>query len=239
MRASPSTTAFFLCLLAGGAFADVPQAVHDRFPGAVEIAEAPLPGLYEVREGYQIRYVDAEGRLAFLFGDITDLATGENLTENRRRAFRRELFEDIDRWDPIDFVPEDAAHTIAVFTDIDCGYCRQLHAQRAAYNELGIGIRYFAFPRAGLDSQTAANMTSIWCAEDRREAMTRAKRGESLPHRLCPAPIASHAQLGRQLGLRGTPMLLTGSGEIINGYVAPQALLQILDPGGAENAATR
>ncbi len=47
------------------------------------------------------------------------------------------------------FGPKNAAHTVTVFTDIDCGYCRKLHGEIAKYNDNGIRVRYLFFPRSG------------------------------------------------------------------------------------------
>ncbi|HAH80198.1 MAG TPA: protein-disulfide isomerase, partial [Gammaproteobacteria bacterium] len=43
-------------------------------------------------------------------------------------------------------------------TDVDCGYCRKLHNEMAQINELGIEVRYLAYPRAGVDSDTHDKM---------------------------------------------------------------------------------
>lgn len=228
-----------LLLYAARAAADAPDAVTDRFPNAESIAAAPVAGLYEIHQDYQVRYVAPDGRLAFLAGDITDLETGENLTESARREMRQALMAELDEWDTVDFAAEDGRHTILVFTDTDCGYCRRLHEQRGEYNALGINIRYAAFPRSGLDSATGSTMTAIWCADDRQDAMTRAKRGEILtpPTRPCSTPIAGHAGLARKLGLRGTPLLLTDAGELVDGYVPPEDLIGMLDPDAPQQGA--
>ena len=221
------TLALAAPLLAAG---EVPDAVQKRFPAATEIVETPIPGLYSVREGFTIRHVDATGTFAFMIGDITDLDTGVNLTEEQRKSQRRQLMADIDQWDPIDFTTENTRHALVVFTDISCGYCQQLHRNRAEYDALGIGFRYLAFPRAGVDSDAGKALLAVWCADDRQDAMNRAKAGEILPAKICPAPIASHAELGRALGLRGTPMLVTETGAIIPGAVPPAEMLAILEP---------
>ena len=45
-------------------------------------------------------------------------------------------------------------------------------AALADYNALGIEVRYLAYPRAGLESQTADKIVSAWCADNRNEALT-------------------------------------------------------------------
>lgn len=40
-------------------------------------------------------------------------------------------------------------HVITVFIDSTCGYCHKLYQQMHEYNNLGITVRYLAFPRQG------------------------------------------------------------------------------------------
>ena len=204
-------------------------ALKAMFPNADSIEATPVSGVYEIREGYQLRYTDATGRYGFT-QDLVDATTGENLTESKRRALRKELFDSISNWDTIDFIPENAAHKIVVFTDISCGYCRQLHGQIGLYNDKGIGVHYLAFPRAGAGSETWNQMQSIWCSDDRRATITLAKAGLPVTSNACDSDsVAKHVQLGAQLGLGGTPMLLTADGQIIPGYVPPDQLQSMLN----------
>ena len=80
---------------------------------------------------------------------MIDLDTDANLSENRRRSIRARMIETVPESEMLVFSPKDPKYTITVFTDIDCGYCRQLHSQIAEYNRLGIRVRYLFFPRTG------------------------------------------------------------------------------------------
>ena len=190
----------------------------------------PVPGLYELRFGYRIAYVDASGQFGFLgSGDLQDVSSGENLTEARRAEVRRELMASLDQWDTLDFLPDRTEHVLLVFTDVDCGYCRRLHQQMAEYHELGIGVRYAAFPRSGPDTDAWNTMQSIWCSDNPSEAMTVAKAGGFVPARQCDSlSVERHYELGRQVGLSGTPALLTPGGDLIPGYVPPLRLAAVL-----------
>ena len=44
-------------------------------------------------------------------------------------------------------------HSITVFTDISCGYCRKLHRELNDLLDAGITVKYLAFPRGGLQVQ--------------------------------------------------------------------------------------
>jgi thiol:disulfide interchange protein DsbC len=187
-----------------------------------------VPGIYEVARAGDIAYVTSDGRFAFA-GDLYDLDQNANLTENRRRASRRELLGNIPENEMIVFAPKDAKHFVTVFTDIDCGYCQRMHTQIAEYNRLGIGVRYLLYPRAGPGSEAWEKAERVWCADNRRDALTRAKRGEKIKSPKCQAGvIARDYALGEQLSVRGTPSIILASGELIPGYLPPAGLANAL-----------
>ncbi len=204
--------------------------LKEQYANVDEVRATPLPGIYELRFGFRLAYVEASGRFGFLgSGDLQDVSTGENLSELRRVEVRRELMASLDDWDTLDFLPEETRHELLVFTDVDCGYCRRLHQQMAEYHQLGIGVRYAAFPRTGPDTDTWSTMQSIWCSDDRKAEMTRAKAGGFTPQRQCDSTsVVRHYELGRQIGLTGTPALVTPNGQMIPGYVTPARLAALL-----------
>lgn len=210
--------------------ADIAQ-LREKYANVDEVRPTPVPGLYELRFGYRIAYVDATGQFGFLgSGDLQNVSNGENLTESRRADMRRELLASLGDWDTLDFLPDRTEHELLVFTDVDCGYCRRLHQQMAEYHELGIGVRYVAFPRSGPDTDSWTTMQSIWCSDDRPAALTVAKAGGFVPERQCDSvSVERHFELGREIGLSGTPALLTPGGELIPGYVPPIRLAAILN----------
>ncbi|MBK1642211.1 disulfide bond formation protein DsbC [Chromatium okenii] len=190
------------------------------------IRPAPIAGLYEIMVGTELMYVTEDGRY-FVTGHIVDLKTRDDLTEPRLAQLRKQRLEQLDVSQMLTFGPADAKHTVTVFTDIECGYCRKLHSQIADYNQAGIRIRYVFFPRAGKGSPAYDEAVSVWCAGDeeaRREALTAAKAGKSIPAKTCDNPIDEHMALGADLGLRGTPAIVTATGEMIPGYVEPKRL---------------
>jgi thiol:disulfide interchange protein DsbC len=128
----------------------------------------------------------------------------------------------------IAFKPKSSKHLVYVFTDIDCGYCRKLHSEIDQYLTEGIEIRYLFFPRAGEGSDSYKKAVSVWCADDRNTALTKAKRGDTIEERQCDNPVDQHLTLGTQMGAAGTPMLVTEKGNILPGYVPAGQLAKIL-----------
>ncbi len=200
------------------------------------IQPGPLKGLYEVMVGTQIMYVTGDGRY-FFDGRIVDLNTREDVTEPRLSGARKRLVDGVGEAEMVIFEPAaKAQHTVTVFTDIECGYCRKLHSQIADYGKEGIRVRYMFFPRAGKGSPAYNEAVSVWCAgdsNDRRTAMTTAKAGKPIDEKTCANPVDQHMAVGEELGLRGTPAILTETGELIPGYVEPKRLAAQLNGGTA------
>lgn len=199
------------------------------------VTNSAIPGLFEVIVGSQILYVSADGRYA-IQGDIIDLSARSNLTESRRGALRLQAIGAVGEANMVVFAPaaDKVKHSVTVFTDIDCGYCRKLHSEIASYNQYGIKVRYLMFPRAGIGSESYQKAVSVWCSDNRPEALTRAKRGEDIPPKTCDNPVKSQYELGQALGVRGTPSIVLDDGEMIPGYVPPAQLAQILAKEGEQ-----
>ena len=226
-------------LLAGAPMAwadDLSDKIRTRFqtllPGqeVSSIEKAPVEGFYEVIVGSEVMYMSADTKHLFFNGSLYDLSDGVvNLTEERRNGLRREAIAAIGEDSMISFGPADAQDTITVFTDIDCGYCRRLHNEMEKYNAAGIRVRYLFFPRSGPGTDSFRKAVSVWCADDRREAMTAAKRGDDVEARDCENPVGDQYNLGRELGVSGTPALLFDNGELVPGYVPADRLKPMLD----------
>lgn len=194
------------------------------------ISKTPIAGIYEVKYGTEIYYASADGQF-LIRGEVLDIARKRNLTEESRSVARRQLMESLDRNSMIVFSPKKIKHHMTVFTDVDCGYCRKLHQEIDELNGYGVEVRYLLFPRAGIDSQSATKAQSVWCSDDRKEALTDAKLGKKLAEKSCANPIVKNIELADKVGITGTPTIILDSGEIISGYVAAAKLKEILEVG--------
>jgi thiol:disulfide interchange protein DsbC len=183
-----------------------------------------------------IVYATADGKF-LIQGRLVDMDTREDLTETAKSELRKDLMAQIDPSKQITFAPKDPKYDLTVFTDVDCGYCRKLHSQIDEYNKEGIAIHYMAFPRAGIGSRSYEKAVSVWCSDDPQEALTQAKLGADPDPAQCDNPVAEQYQLGMELGVTGTPALLTSSGQLIPGYVPPEQLRERLDKMAAADAA--
>ena len=199
-------------------------------PGLVadSIRATPIDNLYEVCFGMRLVYVTGDGRY-LLQGKVIDLETRTEITDNRLSELKLAALAKLDEKDMIVFGPDDAKYTITAFTDVDCGYCRKLHSEMDKYNANGIRIRYMAYPRAGLNSESYNKMVSVWCADDRKAAMNIAKTGASIPPKTCDNPIAEQYALGQAMRIQGTPALILDDGDVLPGYVPADKLVKLLE----------
>ncbi len=194
-----------------------------------DLRPAPIPGLFEYSQGAEVSYLTADGKY-FIDGSVYDMDTHANLTEDRRSQARLKLLSSLPESQLIVFSPKVPQYTITVFTDMDCGYCRKLHSEINELNKLGVRVRYAAFPRTGPNTDSWRKAQAVWCAADRNAALTRAKQGAAMETgKLCATdPVAREYQLGQEVGVRGTPAIVTENGDYISGYLPPAELVRYL-----------
>ena len=204
--------------------------------GIDRIGPAPFPGFREVVASGQVLYVSDDGKYLFQ-GGLLDIANRKDLSEEAMARVRSDVLKTIPVSDRIVFSPAGKPkHTVVVLTDIECGYCRKFHSEIAEYTKRGIEVEYLAFPRAGIGSPDFNKMVAVWCADDRRKAMTDAKDDRKVPMKNCTNPVTMQYAAGQRMGLTGTPMILTPNGEMLGGYLPPEALQQRLEKNDADRA---
>jgi thiol:disulfide interchange protein DsbC len=210
--------------------AEVRARVVSKLQGATaaDVSATPVPGLYEVTMGAVIAYVTADGKY-LMTGNVYDLDTQTNLTAARRNTARSKALSAVKDEQAIVFSPAHPKMTVTVFTDVDCGYCRKFHSQIADFNGAGIKVRYLMYPRTGPATASWKKAESVLCATDRRDALTRAKRGDDVRSKDCgDAAVKTQYALGDDLGVEGTPAIFTQNGDYIGGYMTPVQLVQAI-----------
>lgn len=199
-----------------------------------DVQPSPVPGWYTIRKGTIIAYISGDGKYLFQ-GELIDIDEEISLTELARNEARLEIIESVPDERTIVFAPEEVKHVLSVFTDVDCTYCRRFHSQIDEYLAQGIEVRYLLYPRNGPDSASWTTAERVWCAADRKEALTLAKLDRQFESRSCDASIIhDHYALGQDVGLRGTPALVLEDGTLISGYVPPVELSQRIAAATAE-----
>ncbi|HDZ56049.1 MAG TPA: bifunctional protein-disulfide isomerase/oxidoreductase DsbC [Pseudomonas xinjiangensis] len=223
-----------LVLCTGNVWADAEDVIRASLAKlnlevpAGAISETPISGLYQVQMASgRLLYASADGNY-MVQGAIFDVSGEQprNLTAEAEARGIAIALQAIPASELITFSPAEPKTHVTIFTDVDCGYCRKLHSEVEELNELGIEVRYAAFPRSGMGSETASTMESVWCADDPNAAMTRAKQGKSIKAATCDNPVAKHFDLGRQFGVQGTPAIFMANGTLVPGYKPAKQLAE-------------
>lgn len=193
-----------------------------------------MPGLAEVITEQGLFYVSLDGNY-ILQGKL--YGVGNDIINHTEDSLAQVRIDGVKRFskDMIVYPAKNEKHVVSVFTDITCGYCRKLHEQIKDYNDLGITVKYLAYPRAGVKDQSGdysqgfKDLRSIWCHENPAEALTKAKSGNNVANRICESPIEDEYKFGRQIGVSGTPAIIFENGMMMPGYQPPEKLAQILN----------
>jgi len=180
---------------------------------------SPIDGWFTVQKGSVVAYISADGRY-LLQGDLIDLDQQVNLSELSRTDARRDLVNALEDEESILFAPDEVKHAVTVFTDVDCTYCRKLHAEIDQYMSHGIAVRYVLYPRNGPASRAWTTSEEVLCASDPGRALTAAKLGQKFESSRCSTSMLTrHYTLGQDIGLSGTPAIVLEDGTLISGYV--------------------
>ncbi|WP_448917707.1 bifunctional protein-disulfide isomerase/oxidoreductase DsbC [Haemophilus sputorum] len=218
-----------LSLFAGSAMADdasLKSSLEKIGATNVRLSESPLPGFRLATSNEGIVHISENGQYVVQGNfNVLELKNGKatDITHKTQMASLNALSNEM-----IIYPAKQEKHVVTVFMDITCHYCHILFENVKAYNEEGITLRFLAFPRAGLNSQTAKQMEAIWQAKDRMKALEDAEAG-NLPKELkTPNLVKKHYELGIQFGVTGTPYMVTDQGEVIGGYVPAKELAKML-----------
>ncbi|WP_165310312.1 bifunctional protein-disulfide isomerase/oxidoreductase DsbC [Vibrio ziniensis] len=202
----------------------------------IDVVPSSIDGLVEVKTegGVLFASPDAQYLIAGTLYELSEDGSYVDVMAKRQAPINAEKIAQF-RDSMIEYKAENEKYAVTVFTDITCGYCVRLHQEMKEYNKRGITVRYLAFPRQGASGQVADSMAQIWCSEDPAAAMHNAKvtrtmaevaKGKNLAQ--CKQTITDHYQLGRQLGISGTPAIFLPSGDMVGGYLPPAQLEQRL-----------
>jgi thiol:disulfide interchange protein DsbC len=236
-RLSAAAAVMLLTAFTSNVFADVPApgadpriALLKKLPAGSKLDDlrpSPIAGVYEYVQGAEVSYITADGKY-FIDGNVYDMESRANLTEDMRAHARVALIGAVPESEMLIFSPPNPKYTITVFTDVDCAYCRKLHGDMAEINRLGIRVRYMFYPRSGPNTESWHKAEAVWCSSNRNDALTKAKAGAVLDlNKACSVnPVKREYDLGTSIGVRGTPAILTDSGEYIPGYMPPRELLE-------------
>lgn len=191
----------------------------------VQLSDSALPNFKTAVSDQGVVQISQDGRFV-IYGQVFEIKNGKAV-DITNRALLKQL--EAMRDEMIVYPAKNQKHVVTIFMDVTCHYCHILHQKIKEYNELGITIRYLAFPRGGLNTQVAKQMEAVWTADDKVFALNEAEKGNFPKTLKAPNIVKKHYELGVKFGVTGTPNIVTADGELIPGFIEPAELLRMLN----------
>lgn len=218
-----------------GGVADYQDVVKKLGPGlsVQSQRESSMPGYDELIINSQVVLVSKDKRFLILGPvlDMQDGSKGQQLGEDFISDYRVDILDNLDPSTLITYKPNRVKARIKVFTDVNCYYCRKLHADMNKILEEGVEVSYLSFPVSGGKNKTGSGYSkavSVWCSDDPNTQMTKAKLGENIEDKQCDNnPIEQHFNLARELNVNVTPTIIFEDGHVERGYLPPLELARM------------
>lgn len=194
--------------------ATIRKAMAERFPNLPkidEVVKSPIEGLYEVRMGAEIVYVDEKAD-HLISGSIIDTRTRTDLTEERINKLTAVDFAQLPLKDAMVMKQGNGQRKLAIFADPNCGYCKRF--ERDLLTVKDVTIYTFLYPILGPDSNVKSR--DIWCAKDAAKAWRAWMIDNVAPAKAMgscdAAALERNIAFGRKHRVQGTPALFFENG---------------------------
>lgn len=192
------------------------------------IRKTPMPGVVEVRIGTDLIYVDEKGGFAIVEGQMVNLRSGENLTAARLEEVNKIDFSKLPLELAMKTVKGNGKRVLAVFEDPYCSFCRTYRKTLLDMNN--VTIYTFFYPILRAESETVSK--NAWCAKNREEAWNDWMLFGKEPPKAgadCNFQMAKLLELGRTLGVSGTPTTFLADGKRFSGAIPKDRLEKSLN----------
>lgn len=227
----------------GGPEASVRAALAERLPKTevTQIDCSSIGGLCEVQAGSNLFYVDSDARF-LVIGRVYDMEEKRDLTAERLldmnpnmllggAAGASEQDEEVatasaPRAARVDIqslaaLPGSGAveygsgkNQVTVFSDFNCGYCRQLHEELKKMD-----VKVVERPISVLGTRELSER--VVCASNAERALNKAYTGADLgiaPEGCDTTGLDANERFARENGFTGTPVIVSADGRVLHGY---------------------
>ena len=123
----------------------------------------------------------------------------------------------------------DGTRRIAVFSDVDCPFCRKLEKETISKLK-DVTIYTFLYPLA-IHPDAMNKSKKIWCSENQTIAWNNYMLKNTLPKNdgSCDTPIEENLELAKQLGISSTPTIIVSSGKRIEGALPYEDIVKYIE----------
>lgn len=204
---------------------NLPQRLP-TLPAIDEVLKTPIPGVYEVRFGTELIYVDENGDYV-LQGNLIDAKTRNNLTEAKITRLTAVDFDKLPLKDAFSWKNGNGSRKLAVFADPNCGYCK--HFEENLQKIKDVTVYVFLIPVLGGDSPQKSE--NIWCSKQPAKTWLSWMIEGKEPVRnmgACTTPLERNLAFARKHRINGTPATFLVDGTRIPGAIPPEELEKML-----------
>jgi thiol:disulfide interchange protein DsbC len=192
-----------------------------------EVRKTPVAGIWEVRIGSDLLYVDEKGQHAFVQGNLVDLKSNRNLTRERTDELLTIDFKELPLNLAFKQVVGNGKRVIAIFEDPNCGYCKRMRKDLVSVKDVTI----YTFVIAILSPDSEVKAKKALCADDKARAWNDMMLGGKVPgnNGTCDTQLAKIRELAEKLGVSATPTAFFSNGRRLQGYVPPAQFEKMLE----------
>ena len=191
------------------------------------VKKTPYLGLYEVVVGDEVFYTDAKADY-FFFGHVIDTRTRTSMTNERIqeiKAARRVPLDSLPLQSAIKVVKGDGKRRVAIFTDPNCPYCKQL--EKELLNVTNVTIYTLLYPVLKGSMELSKK---IWCSDNKIKAWDDFMlKGVAPTSKDCETPLDVLVKSGQENKVSGTPTLIFADGSVVGGMIPAAAIEEKLE----------
>ena len=187
------------------------------------IQATDMKGIYSGSMDGQVVYVGEDAQ-HILVGSMYRLSDQKNLTQDLVLKQNSIDWKKLPLQDAVKNVRGNGKRQIAIFSDPNCPYCKQLEAELSKLND--VTIYTFIYP---IKIQSIAVSKQVFCEKDPALAWSNliSKGIQPSSKKTCANPVERNLSLGKSLGLTGTPAIIFSNGFKVMGSHPAQEIEQM------------
>ena len=172
------------------------------------IQTTEMKGIYSGLMDNQVVYMGEDAQ-HILIGSMFRLSDQKNITKDLVLKQNSIDWKKLPLQDAVKTVQGNGKRQIAVFSDPNCPYCKQLETELNKLNN--VTIYTFIYP---IKTQSVAISKQIFCESDPALAWSNliGKGIQPRSTKACANPVERNLNLGKSLGLNGTPTIIFSNG---------------------------